>query len=107
MSSFAALAQELPRDATTLPRVVRQVKPDYTEEAKAARIEGTVWTAVTVRTDGTVADDVEIVRSVDATLGLDGEAMKAAKQWLFAPATKNGEPVAVRITIEFKFKLAP
>ena len=107
MSSFAALAQELPRDATTLPRVVREVQPDYTEEAKAARIEGTVWTAVTVRADGTVADDVEITRSLDAAFGLDSEAVKAAKQWLFAPATKNGEPVPVRITLEFKFKLAP
>jgi periplasmic protein TonB len=105
--AVAASAQERPRDGTTLPRVVREIKPDYTEAAKEARIEGKVWIAVTVRTDGTVADDVEVVRSLDAELGLDDQAVKAAKQWLFAPGTKNGEAVSVRITIEFTFKLAP
>jgi TonB family protein len=54
--------------------------------------------------DGTVGS-VEVVRSLDATFGLDQEAIKAAKQWRFRPGTRLGEPVAVLVTIELTFTL--
>jgi TonB family protein len=57
-----------------------------------------------VQKDGTVGD-VQVIRSLDSTFGLDGEAIKAAKQWRFAPGTRMGEPVPVLITIELTFTL--
>ena len=57
-----------------------------------------------VRPDGTVGD-VQIVRSLDPTFGLDLQAIAAVKQWKFAAGTRLGEPVAVRITIELTFTL--
>jgi len=53
---------------------------------------------------GTVGD-VEIVKSLDPVFGLDQEAVKAAKQWLFRPGTRFGEAVPVLITIELTFTL--
>ena len=87
-----------------MPVVVREVKPDYTEEAKAARIQGTVWVKCVVQEDGDVGD-VQVSRSLDKEYGLDDEAVKAAKQWKFKPGTKDGKPVAVQVTIELTFTL--
>ena len=41
----------------------------------------------------------------DPTYGLDGQAVKAMKQWLFKPGTKDSRPVAVRVAVEMKFTL--
>jgi TonB family protein len=45
------------------------------------------------------------VRSLDSAFGLDQEAIKAARQWRFAPGTKQGEPVPVLVTIAIAFTL--
>ena len=57
-----------------------------------------------MRPDGSVGD-VQVVRSLDPTFGLDQEAIKAARQWRFAPGTRLGEPVPVLVTIELTFTL--
>ena len=93
-----------PGKGITLPVVVREVKPDYTDEAKAARIQGTVTLKVVVRDDGTVGD-VQVTGPLDTEFGLDAEAVKAVKQWRFKPGTKEGKPVAVEVTIELAFTL--
>ena len=54
--------------------------------------------------DGT-AGSIRVVRSLDSTFGLDQEAMKAARQWQFAPGTRFGQPVPVLVTIEIVFTL--
>jgi TonB family protein len=69
-----------------------------------AKIQGGVLLECVVQTDGTVGD-VRVLRSLDTTYGLDQEAIKAAKQWKFAPGTRNGEPVPVMVTIELTFTL--
>jgi periplasmic protein TonB len=101
-----ARAQEVfnPGNGVTLPTVVREVRPDYTEAAKTAHLEGTVVLSVVVRADGTVGD-VSVDQSLDATYGLDEQARKAAGQWTFKPGTKDGKPVAVRVHIQMKFTL--
>jgi TonB family protein len=48
---------------------------------------------------------VQVVRSLDSAFGLDQEAIKAARQWRFAPGTRLGEPVPVLVTIELTFTL--
>jgi TonB family protein len=98
--------QEIPGPGMTVPpEVIRSVKAAYTPEAKAAGIEGTVRVDALVLTDGTVADDANVLESLDAEFGLDEEAVKASKQWLFKPATKAGKPVTARVVIEHTFKL--
>ena len=93
-----------PGNGVTLPRVLREVRPQYTSDAMRAKVQGTVLLECVVRPDGSVGD-VQVVRSLDPTFGLDQEAIKAAKQWRFAPGTRLGEPVPVLITIELTFTL--
>ena len=93
-----------PGNGVTSPRILREVKPQYTSDAMRAKVQGTVLVACVVRADGTVGD-VQIVRSLDPTFGLDLQAIAAVKQWRFAAGTRLGEPVPVRITIELTFTL--
>ena len=101
-----ARAQEVfnPGNGVTLPTVVREVRPDYTEAAKAEHLEGKVRLGVVVRADGTVGD-VTVDESLDKVYGLDDQAVKAAEQWTFKPGTKDGMAVAVRVHIEMRFTL--
>ena len=86
------------------PRILREVKPQYTADAMRAKVQGTVLLECVVMADGSVGR-VDVVRSLDSTFGLDQEAVKAAKQWRFQPGTRFGEPVAVLVTIELTFTL--
>ena len=69
-----------------------------------AKIQGMVVVECIIMPDGTVGD-VQVVKSLDPTFGLDQEAIKAAKQWRFAPGKKQGQPVPVLVTIELAFNL--
>ena len=105
VGTACAARQERPykagKDVTT-PRVVREVKPNYTAAALTERIQGNVVMEAVVRQDGTVGD-VTVTKSLDARL--DGEAVKAMKQWTFAPGTKQGKPVPVALEVEMTFTL--
>jgi periplasmic protein TonB len=93
-----------PGNGVSLPRILREVKPAYTSDAMRAKIQGAVLLQCTVRPDGSVTD-IQILRSLDPTFGLDQEAIRAARQWRFAPGTRMGQPVSVQITIELTFTL--
>jgi periplasmic protein TonB len=93
-----------PGNGVNLPRVIREVRPNYTSDAMRAKVQGVVVLECVVRPDGTVGD-VQVIRSLDSTFGLDQEAIKAAKQWRFAPGTRMGEPVPVLVSIELTFTL--
>jgi protein TonB len=93
-----------PGNGVTLPRLLREVKPNYTSEAMRAKIQGTVLLECVVNTSGDVTE-IKILRSLDPTFGLDQEAIKAARQWRFAPGTRLGEPVPVIVSIELSFTL--
>lgn len=95
-------AQE--RARTTLPVIVHEVKPGYTEGAIRRRIQGNVTLSAVVRADGTVGD-VKVIKSLDAEL--DRQAVAAAKQWTFKPGTKDDQPVSVYVTLEMTFTLRP
>jgi len=107
LSAIVATAgQEILRKGAILPpKVIKAVKAAYTPEAKAARIEGMVRLDAVVLSDGTVGNDVKVIQSLDTKFGLDEQAVKASKQWKFSPGTKDGEPVAVHVTIEQFFSL--
>jgi len=91
-------------DDMVAPRLLTEVKPRYTSEAMEAGIEGRVGLAATVRPDGTV-DDIVVAESLDRTFGLDDQAVGALAGWRFAPGTLRGDPVNVRVSIEFYFSL--
>jgi TonB family protein len=91
-----------PGAGVSAPVLVKEVKPQYTPEAKKAKIQGVVTLECVVQPDGTIGD-VEVTTSLDA--GLDQEAIKAVKQWRFEPGTKDGKPVPVLITLEMTFTL--
>jgi TonB family protein len=93
-----------PGAGITLPRVLQEVKPQYTADAMRAKVQGSVWLECIVMPDGSVGN-VRVTRSLDPVFGLDQEAIKAARQWRFAPGMKAGEPVPVMITIELTFTL--
>jgi protein TonB len=93
-----------PGNGVTLPVVLREKKPQYTSDAMRAKVQGTVLLECVVKPDGSVGD-VKVVRSLDSTFGLDLEAMKAARDWRFRPGMRQGEPVAVLVTIELTFTL--
>ena len=93
-----------PGNGVNPPRVLREVRPQYTSSAMRARIQGTVWLEVVVLPDGTVGD-ITVTKSLDTVFGLDTQAVEAARQWRFAPGTRAGEPVAVLVGLELFFNL--
>ncbi len=93
-----------PGNGVNPPSVLREVKPQYTSEAMRARVQGTVWLDVVVLPDGSVGD-ITVRKSLDKVFGLDDQAITAAREWLFAPGTRFGEPVAVLVTLELFFNL--
>ena len=88
----------------TWPTVIREVRPRYTEAAMRARIEGEVVLEVGVTAEGTV-DRCRIKKSLDREHGLDQEAERVARLWLFNPATQDGKPVSVVADIIIAFSL--
>ncbi len=66
-------------NGVSAPTVVSQVKPDYTPQAQAARIQGSVLMDIVVLADGAVGD-VAVERSLDTMFGLDEQAVKAMKR---------------------------
>ena len=89
-------------DGVTAPSVTYKTVPSYTEEAKEAKIQGTVGLSLVVNSQGR-ADDVKVTQSLDT--GLDLNAVAAVSQWLFKPGTKDGQPVDVAVKIEVNFQL--
>ena len=86
----------------TAPRPIHKEEPKYTEEAREARIEGSVTLSVIIEANGRILE-AKVIRSLDP--GLDANAVTAVKEWIFEPATKNGQPVAVAANIETNFRL--
>jgi TonB family protein len=84
------------------PRLVREVKADYTEEGRRRALSGEVLLEIVVRSDGSVGD-VKLLQGLGS--GLDERAMQAVRQWRFSPATKQGAPVDVLVEVAVEFKL--
>ena len=82
------------------PRAI--VKPAYTEEARAAQIEGVVRVEITIGPGGQVVD-VRILRGLGH--GLDEAALAAARQMTFEPGTRCGKPALATISVGMRFAL--
>ena len=86
----------------TAPSLLSKVEPEYSEEARRAKYQGTVVLYVEVYPDGK-AHNLKVLRSLG--LGLDEKAIEAVNKWRFRPGYKDGKPVTVQATIEVNFRL--
>jgi TonB family protein len=84
------------------PRLLREVKAEYTEEARRRGITGDVVLEIVVRRDGSVGD-ITVLQGRGA--GLDQRAVAAVRQWKFSPARRRGEPVDVLVEVAVEFTL--
>ena len=86
----------------TAPRVLYAPDPEYSEEARKAKYQGTVVLWLVVGPDGR-AHDIRVQSSLG--MGLDEKAIEAIRQWRFEPGRKAGIPVAVQVNVECNFRL--
>jgi TonB family protein len=93
-----------PGNGVSWPRLVQQVKPNYTPDAMRAQVEGMVELEIVVLPDGSVGR-VRVVRSLDSRFGLDQEAINAVRRWRFEPARQLGKAVPARVGVELSFNL--
>lgn len=84
------------------PRATYSPDPEYSEEARKAKYQGTVVLFMIVGPDGR-PHEVRVMRSVG--MGLDEKAIEAVRTWKFEPARKDGQAVAVQISVEVAFRL--
>ncbi len=84
------------------PRALDTPDPEYSEEARKAKYQGTCVLWLIVGPDGKPRD-IKVARALG--MGLDQKAIEAVRNWKFAPAMKDGMPVAVQINIEVSFRL--
>ena len=84
------------------PRLLREVKAEYTEDARRRGITGDVLLEIVVRRDGSVGD-VHVLQGLGA--GLDERAIAAVRQWRFDAARRKGVPVDVLVEVAVEFTL--
>jgi TonB family protein len=90
------------KDEVSAPHQTYSPEPSYSEEARAAKYQGTMVLSVVIDPSGAVSD---VAIATPLGLGLDEKAVEAVRSWKFEPAMKNGEPVAVKIMVEVDFHL--
>lgn len=86
----------------TAPALLYKVEPEYSEEARKAKYQGTVLLYVQVDSSGK-AINMRVLHSLG--LGLDEKAMEAVRKWKFKPGMKDGKAVTVEAQIEVNFRL--
>jgi len=84
------------------PRPLFTPDPEYSEEARKAKYQGTCVLWLVIGADGRPRE-IRVARALG--MGLDEKAMQAVKQWKFEPAMKDGHPVAVQMNVEVSFRL--
>ncbi|MGA3042605.1 MAG: TonB family protein [Bryobacteraceae bacterium] len=86
----------------TAPVPIYRPEPEYSEQARKAKIQGTVILHLEVDPTGHTRN-IEMVRGLG--MGLDEKAIEAVSKWEFRPGMKDGQPVAVAVTVEVNFRL--
>ncbi len=88
-------------DSTSLkPNITHFEKAEYPKDAKKQKLQGVVIVSAIFRADGRITD-IKVVRGLSKEL--EAEAIIAASKIKFTPALKNGNPVSVRMMMEFTF----
>jgi len=87
---WLAMAASMGAAGQSAPFVVARQKPAYTEEARLAKLEGSVLLSLVVGADGQPRE-IQVVRPLG--LGLDEKAIESVRAWQFKPGSRNGTPV--------------
>ena len=86
----------------TAPRAVYSPDPEFSDQARKAKFQGTVVLWTVIGADGR-PQEIRVQRSLG--MGLDEKAIEAIREWRFEPGRKDGVPVAVEVSIEVSFRL--
>ena len=84
------------------PAVIHSVEPEFSEQARASSLQGTVVLQLIVDAEGN-PQNIRVTRHLG--MGLDEKAMEAVRQYKFKPAMYQGHPVAVQIVVDIDFHL--
>jgi protein TonB len=84
------------------PVLIYSVEPEFSEEARKAKVAGNVLVNLWVDTQGNPSH-VHVIRGVG--MGLDEKALEAVRQYKFKPAMENGKPVLVELNVEVNFQI--
>lgn len=99
---FKVCSKKNPPPCAKPPHAVFAPEPEYSEEARKANYRGFCTLKMIVETDGRPSN-IRVVGH--AGMGLDENATQAVKKWKFDPATYDGKPVPVEVTVEVVFHL--
>ena len=91
-----------PHRAENQPELHFKIEPEYTDEARRAKLQGSVMLRIEVNERGK-AQNISIRQSLG--LGLDERAVEAVKRWQFRPGTIGGKPVVTIALVEVNFRL--
>ena len=86
----------------TQPVLLWKIEPEYTDEARRAKIQGTVVLRIEVDTRGQ-AQNITVRQSLG--LGLDERAIEAVRRWRFRPGYRNGKPSVTAAMVQVNFRL--
>ena len=84
------------------PSITYQILPEYSDDGRKGRIQGTVELLIVVKANGEV--DFQNVRK-SLGYGLDQKAIEAVRKWKFLPGKKDGTPVATLVSVSVNFSL--
>jgi TonB family protein len=90
-----------PGPGVSVPSRVSSIDPEYSVQARAARLKGAVALTAVIDTEGHPRD-LTVVTGLG--MGLDEQALAAVLQWRFTPGMKDGRPVNVRVKLSVSFK---
>ena len=99
--SLTARADPIRMGPLAAPALIHKVEPEYTEEARQAKLEGTVLLKVEITPEGK-ATNIKVMHGLG--MGLDEKAVECVAQWRFKPGMKDGQPVTVEAQIEINFR---
>lgn len=97
---YLAFAETMPEPAGGIKAITSKLK--YPKVAQEAKLQGKVFVLVFVNTSGGV-DDVKVVKGLGG--GCDEEVISAVKSSKFTPGKNKGQPVKVKLALQFEFKL--
>jgi TonB family protein len=88
--------------SVSAPVLLSKVEPEYSDEARKAKLQGVSMLSVRISPEGK-ATDIQFIRRLG--MGLDQKALECVKHWHFQPGMKGATPVTVEATIEINFRL--
>jgi TonB family protein len=91
-----------PGRGVTVPRVIYQTDPEFSEEARKAKYQGTCVLGLVVDANGRPTN-IHVLSALG--MGLDEKAIESVKNWKFEPGQKDGHAVPVEIAVEVDFHL--